>query len=83
MDNANIRRLRYERGWKSKEELEQFLSEHVDGEPVSVVEENPCFVTDVSLAKYGLIGNAVIYKNAEGKLYAVLVPFGVGQKTVA
>lgn len=70
--------------WSNKAELEAYLSEHVGGEPVSVVDENPTIVTDVPLIKYGLIGSAVIYKgSSDGKLYAVLVPFGVGIKSAA
>lgn len=62
--------------WKDKRELETFLSSFVD-EEVSVVEDKPCFIKSVPLTHFGLIGHAVIYRGAEGRLFAVLVPFRI------
>lgn len=60
----------------TKETLESFLSDAV-GEKVICDEPFPILIKSVSLLHFGIISQAQIYKCADGKIRASLVPFGM------
>lgn len=59
----------------TKETLEIFLAEKC-GQNVVCDEPFPVLVKTVSLAKFGILSNAQVYKCADGKIRAALFPFG-------
>jgi hypothetical protein len=61
-------------GW-TKESLEAFLSKEM-GEPVICDEPDPVMYKTISLAHFGVLGMAQVYKGKDGVMKAALVPFG-------
>lgn len=69
-----------EHGWTDKAELEQFLSEQLDGEAVHVIEDEPVIIKQISTARFGILAVAVVCRDKKGGLYATLVPHGAGRE---
>lgn len=62
--------------YPSAEELVDFI-EAETGIVVDVLDSSPVFISSVSLASFGVIGQLSIYRGDDGVVRAAPVPFGM------
>lgn len=58
----------------TKEAVEALVKTET-GLSVSLIDANPCFYNCVSLAPFGQIGWALVFKDSQGDMKAVITPF--------